>query len=97
MPPQLVPERLISSENTVLSLSELINVLLITRNRLSTSLTGSQDIEEDVRVVGQTSELFERASELSERVFELFIQKWSTDLREVKVCQKDVRGSSKKF
>jgi hypothetical protein len=48
MPPQLVPERLVSFENTVLSLSELINVLIITRNRLPTSLIGSQDIKEDV-------------------------------------------------
>jgi hypothetical protein len=67
-------------------LSELINVLIITRNRLPTSLIGSQDIKEDVWAVGQTSELFEQAFELSERMSKLFIQKPSTNLREVKVC-----------
>jgi hypothetical protein len=39
--PQLVPERFVSSENIVLSLSKLTNVLLITRSRLLTSLSGS--------------------------------------------------------
>jgi hypothetical protein len=72
IPPQLVPEHLVSSENTVLSLFELTNVLLITRSRLPASLTGSRAVEEDVRAVGQASELFEQASELLERVSELF-------------------------
>jgi hypothetical protein len=72
IPLQLVPERLVSSENTVLSLFELTNVLLITRSKLPTSLTGSRAVEEDVQVVGQVSELFKRAFELLERVSELF-------------------------
>jgi hypothetical protein len=91
--PQLVPERLVSSKNTILSLFELTNELLITRSRLSTSLTSSRAAEEDVWAVGHASELFEWACELLERVSKLFNSELSLDLREVKVCQKDVRGS----
>jgi hypothetical protein len=68
-------------------------VLLITRSRLPTSLTRSRTAEEDVRAVGQASELFERTSELLERVFELFDWEPNSDLHEVEVYQKDIRGS----
>jgi hypothetical protein len=68
-------------------------MLLITRSRLPTSLTWSRAAKEDVRVVGQAFELFERAFELLEQVFELFDWEPNSDLHEVEVCQKDIRGS----
>ena len=42
--------------NTVLSLSELSNLLLITRSRLPTNLTRSHAVEKSVRAVEHTSE-----------------------------------------
>ena len=42
------------------------------------------------------SKLFEHAFELSEHAFELFVWLLEPSTLEAKVCQKDVRSSSKK-
>ena len=43
------------------------------------------------------SKLFEHAFELSEHAFELFVWLLEPSTLEAKVCQKDVRSSSKKI
>jgi hypothetical protein len=54
-------------------------------------------LEQATELSGQVSELVEQAAELLEQVSELFDHQSSVVLRKVKVCQKDVRCSSKKI
>ena len=83
IPPQLVPEHLASVEQHRLELVRAVD-------HASELLNISSGLFEHV------PELFEHASELSEHASELFVWLLEPSTLEARVCQKDVRSSSKK-
>ena len=91
IPPQLVPERLAFVEQHC---SELVRAVEHASELLNMP---SELFEHASELTEHAFKLFENASELSEHASELFVRLLEPSTLEARVCQKDLRSSSKKI